>query len=466
MGGFADYYGETLLHPLALTVTFLLAIAVLALPRRFALVPLLISAATMPVAQRLVIAGADFTLLRLLLLAYLVRVILRAEWRGFVWNRLDTVILLWVLSGTAIMTLHYGTSEAFVNRLGRAYDVVLIYFSARLLLREWGDVLTLGKSAALLSPPMAGFFIFEWMTQYNIFHVFGGVREFTWVRDGRIRCQGPYAHPIIAGLFWASLLPLILMLWGEKNKILIVLGTLGALIIVGTSSSSTPAVAVIVAAFGMLLFALRRYRTWIWVGFFVTIFLLHFVIMKAPVWHLVSRVDLIVGSTGWHRFIIFDLFINNFSDWYLTGYSTTMDWGWWMRDTTNEYIGQGVRGGLLTLVLFLLVFVRAFGNVGRALTGVTDSASGDQRLLEWRIWLVGVAMFVHVVSFWGLQYFGQMSMVLYLQLGVAGAVGAGLAMGSAGEHGAEGIVDKPAGGPAGGVRPVPAFEAPRMGRFR
>ena len=428
MGGFADYYGQTLLHPLALTVTILLVLAVLTLPRRFALVPLLVSAATMPVAQRLVVAGADFTLLRLLLLAYLARVVLRAEWKGFVWNRLDTAIVLWVLSGTALMTLQYGSSEALLNRLGWAYDVVLIYFSARFVLREWGDVLVLGKSAAVLSLPLAVFFVVEWVTQYNVFHVFGGVPEFTWVREGVIRCQGPYAHPIIAGLFWAALLPLIWMLWDEENRALAVLGTLGAVTVVVTSSSSTPALALLAAAFAASLFVVRGYRTWMWVGLIVTILLLHFVIMKAPVWHLVSRVDLIVGSTGWHRFIIFDHFMNNFSDWYLIGYSSPRDWGWHMRDITNEFIIQGVRGGLLTLLLFLLVLARAFANVGRALARVAENRSNGDRPVEWRIWLVGVAIFVHIVAFWGLSYFGQMNMLLYLQFAVAGAVGAGLTM--------------------------------------
>jgi len=468
MGGFADFYGQTLLHPLALTVTILLALAVLTLPRRFALVPLLISAATMPVAQRLVIAGADFTLLRMLLLAYLARIILRAEWKGFVWNRLDTAIVLWVLSGTAIMTLHYGTSEAFINRLGWAYDVVLIYFTARFVLREWSDVLVLGKSAALLSLPLAVFFVVEWVTQYNVFHVFGGVREFTWVREGRIRCQGPYAHPIIAGLFWAALLPLIWMLWEEKNKKLAVLGTFGTLIIVATTSSSTPALSVIAAAFAASLFVFRGYRTWMWAGLIVVILLLHFVIMKAPVWHLVSRVDIIVGSTGWHRFIIFDLFMDHFSDWYLTGYSTPRDWGWWMRDITNEYVVQGVRGGLLTLILFLLVFVRAFANVGKTLALAPDKGRGGDPLLEWRIWLVGVAIFLHLVAFWGLSYFGQMNMVLYLQLAIAGAVGAGLSIKSSGEDRLkEGVGSpSPADAKSGGLGVGPALAGQQVTRVR
>jgi len=433
MGGFADFYGQTLLHPLALTVTILLALAVLTLPRRFALVPLLISAATMPVAQRLVIAGADFTLLRMLLLAYLARIILRAEWKGFVWNRLDTAIVLWVLSGTAIMTLHYGTSEAFINRLGWAYDVVLIYFTARLVLREWSDVLVLGKSAALLSLPIAVLFILEWTTQYNVFHFFGGVPEFTWVRDGLVRAQGPYAHPIIAGLFWVCLLPMIWMLRNEART-LMMLGTLGVLAVVMTTSSSTPLLSLIAALFGASLFVVRRHRTRMWIGLIVILLLLHFVIMKAPVWHLISRVDMVAGSTGYHRFIIFDIFINNFSDWFATGHSTPRDWGWWMRDITNEFIIQGIRGGLLTLLLFLLVFVRAFANVGTSLSLAADRNVGGNLNLEWRTWLVGVAIFVHVVSFWGISYFGQMNMVLYLQLAAAGAVGVGLGTSSTAER--------------------------------
>ena len=37
----------------------------------------------------------------------------------------------------------------------------------------------------------------------------GGVPEITVVREGRLRCQGAFAHPILAGCFWAEQLPLI-----------------------------------------------------------------------------------------------------------------------------------------------------------------------------------------------------------------------------------------------------------------
>ncbi len=423
--GFHDYYGQTSVHPLAASFTSIVAILSLALPRRFALVPLLVAAATLPMAQRVVVAGADFTLLRIIVLVLVLRVLFRGEWRDFNWNRLDTGVLLWATSSVAVMTIHFGSFDVFVNRLGWAYDLILVYFLARLLIRDWGDVFSLSKAAAFLSVPMAAVFLYEWSTQYNVFHVFGGVREITWIREGRLRCQGPFAHPIVAGVFWASMLPLIWMLWGRESKALVLTATGAGILIISATASATPLLAAQAALLGAVLYVLRRRRTAIWVLFFVGVFLLHLV-MNAPVWHLISRVDIVGGSTGWHRFIIFDTFVQHFSDWYLTGYATPMDWRWQMRDVTNQFVGVGLSGGLLTLVMFLLVLFWAFGNVGQSLRKTEASPSAAADTIEWPIWLVGVAMFVHVVSFWGLSYFGQITVVLYLHLGLAGAVAATL----------------------------------------
>jgi hypothetical protein len=48
-----------------------------------------------------------------------------------------------------------------------------------------------------------------------------------------------------------------------------------------------------------------------WVGLVGALAVLHFFVMQAPVWHLISRIDLIGGSTGWHRYIIFDAFLDS-----------------------------------------------------------------------------------------------------------------------------------------------------------
>ena len=429
MGGFAGYYGQTLLHPFALTAVLVLGLAVLVLSRRFALVPLLIAATTIPMAQRIVIAGADFTLLRLLLLAYLLRIVFRGEWREFRWSPLDTAIVLWVVSGTTIMTIHYGTTDALVNRLGWAYDILFTYFAGRCLLRNWADLITLSRFTAFLSIPIAAIFVVEWTTRYNMFSVLGGVPEVTTIREGRLRCQGPFAHPILAGTFWAALLPLIWVQWKENGRArsLVYISTVCALTIIVATASSTPVLSVGAAFIGLGLFLFRRQRKLIWIGLIVVAALLHFVIMNNPIWHLMARLDIADGSTGWHRFVIFDAFVNNFSEWFLTGESNPLRWGvWQMRDITNQYILEGLRGGLITLLMFLLVLARSFGNVGRSLAILESSESGRDPALEWKVWMVGVAILVHVVTFFGVSYFGQMIAVLYMQLAIAGAVGAGL----------------------------------------
>ena len=426
-GGFSDFYGQTQLHPIALSAVMLLAVLVLALPRRFALVPLLVAATSLPMAQRVVIAGADFTMIRLLLLAYLLRFVLRGEWLGFTWNRLDTAVILWAVAGTAIMTLHYG-GDVLVNRLGWSYDIILGYFAGRVLLRGWDDVLGIAKMVAIISIPVAVVFLYEWTTRHNLFHVFGGVPEITNVRDGRVRCRGPFAHAIIAGTFWAAMLPLIWLLWREdkRSRVLALAGTASAFLIIAATASSTPLLSAMAALAGVGLFVLRHRRTQMWVGLVAVLVILHFFVMQAPVWHLLSRVDIVGGSTGWHRYVIFDTFINHFSDWYLTGYATPTDWRWQMRDITNEFMVQGLRGGLLTLLMFILVLLLAFGNVGKRLAVIEEEGTGGDVALEWRVWLVGVMVFVHVMTFLGLSYFGQMNMLWYLQLSLAGAVGAGL----------------------------------------
>src|SRR5690606_31947238 len=123
-------------------------------------------------------------------------------------NRMDTAVLLWGLSGILVMTLREGTLAALINRLGWVYELFLTYLVARTLIRTSEDLVSLAKAVAITSVPVAAFFLVELNTRYNFFSIFGGVPAETPMREGRLRCQGPFAHPIIAGTFWAATLPL------------------------------------------------------------------------------------------------------------------------------------------------------------------------------------------------------------------------------------------------------------------
>jgi hypothetical protein len=426
MESLVAYYGQTNVHPLALSAVLILGLTTLALHRRLALVPLFFAATSLPMSQRIAFLGADFTLMRILLLLGLLRIIFKKEYNGFNWGRLDSVVILWAVSSTTIMTLSHGTVDAFINRLGFSYDLLLTYFLTRVIVNSWDVVQSHARAVAYISVPISLLFFYESQTQYNLFSVFGGVNEFTWVREGRLRCQGPFEHPILAGTFWAACLPVLwhLRTCGKNDRRLGSVGIICALVIVVACGSSTPVMSVAAFAFAMALFPFRAKRRLMWVSALIGIACLHLFIMKTPVWHLLARVDVIGGSTGWHRFVVFDAFVRNFSNWYLLGDTNVAAWGvWQMRDITNQYVLVGVLGGLVTLAFFLLTLVYCFGNVGRALTSMeTDAAK--IRSYQLRVWLIGVAMFVHVVTFFGVSYFGQMITILYIQIGLAGFLGA------------------------------------------
>ena len=420
--GFGEFYGQTSLHPLALATTIALVLALFAVRRQLAFAPLMVAATTLPLSQRIVVAGADFTLMRILLLAYVLRIMVRKEGSEFRWNRIDTVVVLWALSGTLIMTIQLGTAGAFINRVGWTFEILATYFAIRCLVRTTDDVLALAKIIAITSIPIAALFAVETVTHKNLFSIFGGVSPETTMREGRFRCQGAFAHPIVAGTFWASTLPLIWMLWKQEGFAhrLCLLGTAATFVIIFACSSSTPLLSAAVAMAGLALFRYRAHRRRMWIGLIIVLLVLH-LIMDRPVWHLLARVDLVGGSTGWHRFVIFDAFVTHFSEWFLLGDTNpSTHWGvWQMRDITNQYILEGLRGGFIALFFFVLVLLYSFGDVGRALKAI---AGRNNILAEKVVWLIGVTILVHTVSFFGVSYFGQMTAMLYIHFGLAGAV--------------------------------------------
>ncbi|MGB7582215.1 MAG: hypothetical protein WBL85_07220 [Sedimentisphaerales bacterium] len=418
--GQPEFVGHTVVHPLGLMAVVVLGICVLLLPRRWSVLPLLIMACFIPSAQRIIIAGLNFDFLRIMVLFGVMRLILHNEHLAFVWKPLDTIMVLWVCSAMLIYSLHQGTFSAVINRLGFGFDAFGMYFLFRCLIRNWEDIDRLVIGGIIISIPVAAFFLFERSTGRNIFSIFGGVSAITVIREGRLRCQGAFSHEILAGCFWASLMPLFAAYWwkGTRERVWAVVGLITTSIVVICCASSTPVMGVIAGMIGGGMFWLRRHMRLIRWAIVLTLVGLHMV-MQAPVWHLVSRVSAVGGSTGWHRYNLINQAIINFSDWWLTGCSgyTVLSWGVHAGDITNQYILEGVRGGFLTFCLFIVVIVIAFREVGKL----------------WRLqsqhpyclalsWAMGVSLFVHCMNFIGVSYFGQIHIVWYLILAMIGSM--------------------------------------------
>ncbi len=397
----------------------ILGLALILLPRRYAVIPMIIMACFIAPAQRIVVLTLDFNLLRLMVLFGWMRLMLRQEVRGLRWRTIDYAIIFWLLSGTTAMTLLHLSSQMFIYRLGIMFDAAGMYFLFRCLIRDWNDIETIAVSVLWISIPVAIAFLMEKYTGRNIFFIFGGVPEFTSMRNGALRCQGAYAHPILAGSFWASLLPIIIALVARSDwrRPLAVLGLVTSSVMIITSESSTPVFAAIIALLVMAMYPLRKTMVYLRWGAVAGILILH-IVMKGPVWHLLARIDLAGGSTGWYRYKLIDDFFTHFGEWWLLGTKSTAHWwAWGSNDVTNQYVLEGVNGGLLTLTLFILIIILAFRGVKRFRNRIGTNKT--HRLLAWA---VGASLFVHCVIFIGVSYFGQIQLLWFLILAMTGSL--------------------------------------------
>jgi hypothetical protein len=192
------------------------------------------------------------------------------------------------------------------------------------------------------------------------------------------------------------------MLWRKEGARKFALaGILSSCVIVYTSSTSTALLAGGAGILALCAWPLRQKMRLIRWGTVATLCGLHLV-MKAPVWSLVGRIDLVGGSSGYHRYQLIDQFINRFSEWWLLGVKSTNDWGWDLWDTSNMYVEWGTTGGLLTFVAFLAIIWSAFRAVG-VYRKIADEKGADQ----WEIWCLGSAFFAHTVGFIGSTYYDQ-----------------------------------------------------------
>jgi hypothetical protein len=170
---------------------------------------------------------------------------------------------------------------------------------------------------------------------------------------------------------------------------------------------------------GFALWPFRRrlaLARWATLGLLVVI---HFVREK-PVWHLIGRLSSITGGTGYHRYALIDAAVQHFDEWWLLGVVSTEHWTRYnATDITNQYILEGVRGGLATLLAFVALLVLAFRSVGRCLRlcarhpAVGRAGRRQTALLAFGL---GVALASHSVAFIAVSYFGQLQTIFFMQL--------------------------------------------------
>jgi hypothetical protein len=406
----------TSLNPIAAAFTLVLSVALAAVPRRFAVIPILMMASYMTAGQGTTVGTLHFPMLRLLLMAGIIRVSARREFRRLRWNSIDTAVSMWMISSVMIYTILWGTTEALVYKCGSVYDAAALYFLFRCFVRSVDDVVRVSKVAAVVITPLAMAMLAEKLTGRNAFWVFGGVPLITDVRDGVLRCQGPFPHSILAGTFGAIWVPFFVGLIWRSEWAAGILGLGSCTMITIAAGSSGPLLTYAAGIFACAMWLLRRHMRKIRWGLVIGLGLLQ-LFMKSPVWFVIAHAGVFSGSTAYYRAFLIDRAIANFWEWWLIGTRYPHPWGPLLTDITDMYVRVAMDGGLITLILFFLIFKRCFAQVGKYVKS-RDAAAEAQIT----VWVLGAVLFAHAMTFLGVWYWDYNIVNWYAELAMISAV--------------------------------------------
>ncbi len=416
---------ETTLSLVVLVGMVVGVILILLLPRKRVIVPFLLLGFLVPSSQTLVLGGVHLFVVRILILAGCGRLVAaklsgKSSAFGGGFNTIDKVFFSWALVRASSSMLLYGDSGAVINQIGFLWDSLGGYCFLRFAIHDEEEIHKAARVFAIITIIAATSMVVEQRSMTNVFGFIGG-QPSPDVREGKARSQGPFSHAILAGAFGASVTPLFLWLWSfRKDRAVAAMAMVGAATMVVTSASSTSFGAFAGGIVGACFWPVRRHlRTVRWC-IVLTICLLA-LIMKAPVWFLLARVDLVGGSSGYHRALLIDQCIHRFGDWWLVGTNNNQNWGWDMWDVQNEFVAEGLKGGLAALVLFLMLMSRSFTRLGIARKAQTS----DKRRAR-LTWLLGAVILAHIFAFFGADYFDQTRFWWYASLAMVSAATAPL----------------------------------------
>lgn len=398
---------ESLLNPLV-ALWLLAAICVIwSRPRNCAIAPFLLAFFTIPVNQVLVIGGIHFTALRILILASLGRTMMPNVGKekrfagGF--NGIDKMVVLWSAWAVVALYLQFPQTQALINGFGVLVDTLGGYLVVRYFVPDRHALEEAIGALAVVSAILGVCMINEQLTHINVFGFLAGGSGAAIVRDGHIRA-GATLGPLFGGAFAGVLIPEFLWLWStKKSRLKAAIGLAGATAMVAASYSSTSWMALMGSVVGLAFWPLRKRMRLVRWGIVAALVGLQMV-MKAPVWALISRIDLTGSSSSFQRYMLVDMTIRTFSKWWLIGTPDYVNWGWDSWDLCNQFVAVALTGGLLTLAFYIAIFKRSFGAIGKA-----RKRAGD-RQQEWLLWCLGSTLFATVVTHFGINYMAQLIM--------------------------------------------------------
>ena len=401
------------------------ATALMLLPRRWAPVPLLATCCYMTLGQGVQLGPISLPIYRIVLAIGLLRVVLRQEVIAGSINAIDKLVVAWATWIVFASFFHESVPGAGpVYACGFVYNIVLVYFLTRVWCRDASELTSVLRIVAWLLVPVAIAMLAEHTLKKNFFGIlFGGVAEGVYLRDGKIRAQGPFAHPLYAGTVGASCFPLLVGI-ARQYKFSATVGLSACVAIVLASTSSGPMMSLFMGILAILTWWRRDWLSaarWALVGAYAAAELL----MSRPAYYLISKIDLTGSSTGWHRSRLIEAAFESFTEWWLFGTDRTVHWmgsavdeAGRHSDITNYYIWVGVIGGFPAMVLLIAIMWRAFVWVGK---GVRRAGPALQEH-RFMIWCLGGGLLAHATTSLSMAYPDQSAAFFWLNISVASSM--------------------------------------------
>lgn len=410
-----ETYGQNMVHPFAGFIFLVSFIWAFCAPRKYLIWPIIMIACFVSPAQRFAILGLDFHFLRAISLIMLIRVLLLRDLKDVKLGKADLAMVGLVTMIILCTLARSGVSPA-MSMGGKMIEPFALYFIGRALVRTLEDVRYMLLGISIIGIPVAVSFTVEQYTRYNFFSLFGGIPEMTVIRDGKLRSQGSFVHPITAGVFWASFAPMFIsqIFARQKDVLFVLIGWVGFIVCVVCAlmtNSSTSIAGLLIGVVGWCFFRYRMsLRKIFWVCFFIGA-ILHVGSTSGLHGLIFTRISFVSGSTGYHRYMLFEGFFNNVQKWLVMGTNSRMFNRSYV-DITNHYIMMGLDGGIIALFLQLALIVMAFKAVGRAIKKATNRA--DSLL----IFGIGVSFLTAVTSFTAVYSNGEGIIPLFLFAGI------------------------------------------------
>ncbi len=361
--------------------------------------------------------------MRLLIISGVARAVFSGRFQFSFRNRLDLFVALF--GAVAIISSIGHESNIYVpsplrERCGLVLDIFGSYLYGRSYMTGPDFTKTFAHWLAIILVPFGALMAYEQVSGKNAYTKLGARSEFAGMRNDRFRAKGPFQHAILAGTAAAAAIPFMLILL-RKRKLLAIAGVSAGMLGVLGSASSGP-----VAALGAALFLLYLWKWRYKLGKLraltgVILLFLNFA-MSRPIWFLIARIDIVGGSTGWHRSKLIDNAINNLDEWWLWGTDYTRHWmhsgvSWNPNhtDITNYYLQMGVLGGLPLMLTFIAIIVKALFTIEKNLPHLRRADAE----IEFDAWCFWVAILTHCVSFISIAYFDQSYANFFLLIGAA-----------------------------------------------